>query len=206
MLVLLSGCMYGKSPVEEIYEVLEEVVVMEKGFEEQQDPLVELEKDEKELYDKIISLGMKEFDEIVKLSDEALAIVDQRKEHMSIEQESIQNSQKEFQKIESLIEELEDQKVKDQANLLYSTMMQRYEIHDQLFKEYSKGLEYDAELYNLFKKEDITIEVLEEQITKINETYGQVLEENEKFNEATKQYNEIKLEFYKAAGLEIKEE
>ncbi|KON90403.1 lipoprotein [Sporosarcina globispora] len=204
--IFLTGCMNNPEPEEKMYDVLENVVAKEKDFEKQQEPLVNLEKKEKELYDKIIDLGMKDFDEIKKLSDEASAIVEQRKNHMEKEQESIQASKKEFESLSPIIEEIENTKLNDKAKHLYKIMMDRYKIHDALYKDYSKALQLDKELYAMFKKEDLTLEQLEEQISKINEMYEKILASNKEFNEKTKEYNEAKLDFYKEAGLEINTE
>lgn len=203
--LILSGCVKSTT-VDEIHALLESVVELERPFEEQQDPLVELEKDEKEIYSQIIALGMKEFDKIVSLSNEALQIVEKRREHMELEEESIQASKNEFEKLIPLIDELKDEELKKKANELNETMMERYKTHDTLYDNYIKGLEYDTELYQMFQKEDLSLEQLEGQITKINETYKVVLDSNKTFNEYTKKYNDIKFEFYKQAGIEASEE
>ncbi|MGD6941699.1 YkyA family protein [Cytobacillus gottheilii] len=205
-MVLLSGCLNSETPAEKMHTVLEDAVAAEKGFEEQQTPLVELEKQEKELYDQIIALSMKEFEEIQKLSDEALASADQREEHMNEEKQSIDASKEEFQKIPDLIEEMEEEELKSEAQQLYDTMMDRYELHDTLYNQYSEALNNDKQLYELFKTKDLQLEQLEEQITLINDSYEQVLETNKKFNEKTADYNEIKLSFYQAAGLNVNTE
>lgn len=205
MSFILSGCLNRQTPEEKIFTELEKVVAAEKVFEEQQTPLVELEKKEKELYEEIISLGMKEYDRIVQISDEALQNVAARKEHMNKEQESIKESEEEFKDVNTLIEDIEEASVKEQATLLYETMIERYKTHNSLYELYSQGLGYDKELYEMFKQKELTLDQLEEQIIKINETYEKVLEANNKFNELTDQYNDQKLEFYKLAGIEIKE-
>ncbi|MFE8703712.1 YkyA family protein [Cytobacillus sp. FJAT-54145] len=205
VMLVMTGCLNKQTPTDKIYELLETVVATEKDFEEQQDPLVELERKEKVLYDQIISLGMKEFDQIVKLSDEALAVVEQRKEHIDREKQSITSSKEQFVAIVPFIEELEEEKLREKANALHQTMLERYETHEELYENYSTGIQYDRELYNLFKQEDLSIDELEEQITKINEIYAKVLKANETFNEKTEKYNDIKLEFYKEAGLDIKQ-
>lgn len=202
-IVILSGC--TKSPAEKIYETLEDVVAKEQDFEEQQEPLVELVNKEKDLYDQILALGMKEFDKIVELSKEASSLADQRKELMHKEEESIQASKKTFQSIYPLIEKLEDDEAKKLAEELYETMMNRYEHYEDLSDNYIKGIELDKELYAMLQKEDLSYEELEKQIEKMNEAYEKVDQANEKFNEETKKYNEIKPEFYKAAGLDIEE-
>ncbi|CAM3757510.1 YkyA family protein [Mesobacillus thioparans] len=199
----LAGCLDKQSPEEKMFEELEKVVSIEKTFEDQQDPLVELEKKEKEIYEKIISLGMKEYDEIVKLADEALANADKRAEHIDKEKESIDESQKEFKNIDPIIEEIEDSSLKKQANELKATMNERYEIHEDLYKNYKQGLQYDKELYEMLKDKELSFDKLEEQINKVNEIYETVLKDNQEFNDKTDQYNKEKLAFYKKAGIEV---
>lgn len=202
----LAGCLDKQSPEEKMFEELEKVVSIEKTFEDQQDPLVELEKKEKEIYEKIISLGMKEYDQIVKLADEALANADKRAEHIDKEKESIDESRKEFKNIDQIIEEIEDTGLKKQATELKATMNERYEIHDDLYKNYKQGLQYDKKLYEMLKDKELSFDNLEEQINKVNEIYETVLKDNQKFNDKTDQYNKEKLAFYKKAGIEVSPE
>lgn len=204
-MIIFSGCTKSSS-VNDIHALLESVVELEQQFEEQQDPLVELEKEEKEIYSQIIALGMKEFDKIVSLSNDALQIVEKRKEHMELEEASLQASKSEFKKLTPLIEELDDEELKKKANELQETMKERYNTHDILYDNYMKGLGFDTELYQLFQKEDLSLEQLEEQIAKINDTYKVVLESNKSFNDYTKKYNDIKFEFYEKAGIEASED
>jgi nitrous oxide reductase len=191
------------TPVEKMYDVLEKVAASEKEFEEQQDPLVTLEKKEKEIYDQIIDLGMKEYDQIVKLSDDALALADERKEHMEKETNSIKESEKEFKEVADLKDEFDDPALTKLANELYDIMIQRYNAHEVLFKEYSEALKYDKELYVMFKNKDLPLEDLEAQVNKLNESYKKVFDANENFNKLTEQYNDKKLSFYKKAGLKL---
>lgn len=76
---LLTGCISNESSTEKLYQVLENVVDAEKEFEEQQEPLVELERQEKEIYNEIMTLVMKQHEKIVTLSDEALSIIEKGK-------------------------------------------------------------------------------------------------------------------------------
>ena len=196
-----SGCSNKKSSVEKMYDVLENVVSKEKGFEEQQEPLVSLEKKEKELYDKIIGLGMKEYDEIVKLSDEAIALANQRQEHMEKETNSMKESEKEFKKVTDIKDGLDDPALKKLANELYVIMIDRYKAHDELYMDYSEALKDDKQLYEMFKDKNLPLENLEGQVNKLNELYKKVFDANEKFNKLTEQYNDKKLAFYKKAEL-----
>ncbi|WP_174733764.1 YkyA family protein [Mesobacillus harenae] len=199
--VLLTGCLDRQTPAEKIFAELENVVALEEEFEQQQDPLVQLEKREQEIYEEILALGLKEYDQITKLSDEALDGVAQRKEHMEKEQESLKASETEFQKVDEHIQNIEDADLKEQATELFDIMNERYAIHDELYESYQSGLEHDKVLYEMFKDEELTLEQLEDQINKVNEAYSKVLDANERFNQQTDKYNQSKLEFYEAAGL-----
>ncbi|MCL6571263.1 MAG: YkyA family protein [Bacillus sp. (in: Bacteria)] len=204
-IIILAGCVKQKTPVEKMYDVLEKVVASEKEFEEQQDPLVTLEKKEKELYDQIINLGMKEYDQIVKLADEALTLADKRKEHMENETNSIKESEREFREVKDLKVEFEEPALTELANKLYEIMMKRYQAHEVLYKEYSEALTYDKELYVMFKNKDLTLEDLEVQVNKLNKTYKKIFDANENFNMLTEQYNEKKQLFYQKSGLKSSE-
>lgn len=204
--ISLAGCLDKQTAEEKMFDELEKVVSIEKDFEDQQNPLVELEKQEKKIYEQIISLGMKEYDQIVKLSDEALQIADKRKEHIDKEKESIKESEKEFENVTAIIEEIEDAPLKKQATELQETMKERYAIHDELYKNYTQGLQYDKELYEMLKDKELSFEKLEEQINKVNQVYETVLNNNQEFNDITDQYNKEKMAFYKEAGIEVSNE
>lgn len=191
-------------PVEKMYETLEKVVLSEKGFEDQQDPLVKLENEEQIIYEKIISLGMKEADEIKKLADAALAIVEKKKEHLEKEQESLAASKSEFETISPLIEEIKEPELKDKAQKLYNIMLERYSVYEELHNQYTIALQLDEDLYAMFKEDTPLLDQLQEQITKINAKYQEVLQSSEKFNEKTKQYNDTKISFYEESGMDIK--
>ncbi|MED1469696.1 YkyA family protein [Bacillus salipaludis] len=203
--VILSGCFNQKTPVEKIYDILEKVVEKEKGFENQQEPLVALEKKEKATYEKILDLGMKQHDKVVKLADTALAMADKRKQYMNEETKSILESKETFQKIKEYKNDLKDPKLKKALEHLYQIMINRYYAHDELNKEYLNALKLDKQLYGLLKNKNLSFEDLEAKVNKVNEAYQKVYAANKKFNQLTKEYNDQKLAFYKMSGLKINE-
>jgi hypothetical protein len=202
---LLTGCVSKEKSAEEIYKVLENVVEAEKEFEEQQEPLMALEKEEKEIYNQIMALGMKQHEEIVKLSDDALSLIEKRRDHLQKEIDSINASKKEFKKTEEIKEEINDPEQKRKMEDLFEIMSNRYKVHNQLSKEYMAALESDEELYVMLKNETISYDKLESHVTGLNTTYQKVFDANEKFNELTAQYNKKKLEFYKEARLNLED-
>ncbi|WP_258000381.1 YkyA family protein [Bacillus sp. Marseille-P3661] len=201
LILFMSGC--GSSVEDEIYNHLEKAVSLESVFEQQQDPLVELEMKEQKLYEKIIQLGMSQFDEIKGLSQEALAIVEERESRIDKEKESIDASEQEFLLVENQISKIKDINLKEKGIDLTKAMKERYATYDKLYEQYKKAISLDRQLYEMFQKEDLTLQQLEEQITKINTTYDEVVKANEQFNQWTDTYNQKKKEFYNAAELNV---
>ena len=203
MTSLLSGCFHMSSPEETIYTIFEETVEKEKDFKELQQPLVELEKKESAIYDQIMELGMKEFTEIKKLSDDALLNVDEREKLLLKEQATLNASQEEFEKTKENIEKIKEKELKKAANDLYILMKKRYQAHETLSGIYKEGLEADRRLYRLLKDEELEYDVLEAQIEVTNTLYAKLLEANNQFNQATEEFNEKKLAFYQLAGIQV---
>ncbi|WP_249310299.1 YkyA family protein [Bacillus sp. FJAT-49736] len=199
MCVLLAGC--GAKPEEKIYQILEETVSKEKGFQSQQSPLTKLESEETHIFEQIMGLGMKDYEKVVKLSDKALLNIKERKERMDKEQESMLASKNVFLKMQSIMPDLKDPSLKKEANELFNLMEKRYETHQKLYTSYMSGLEADQKLYELFQKQNVPINDLESQINATNESFSKVMDANKEFNKDTKTYNEKKLDFYKHAGI-----
>lgn len=185
---------------------MEKAVELEDTFEEQQDPIVKLEKKEQKIYGKIIDLSMDEFSKIKKLSKQAIKNIDKRAKKIELEKESIHASKEEFTKIKDAIDELEKKKVSKKAEKMYDVMMERYNAYDKLYKAYSKSLKLEKELYKMLQQEDLQQEDLTKHIKKLNNSYEKVIDRNEKFNSLTVKYNKLKKEFYDAAGLDVKYE
>ena len=202
LLIVLSACS-SESTEEKIHTHLEETVVLEQEFEAQQSEITELEKQEQEIYAQVIDLGMDDFEEITKLSQDAIALIEERKEKIDVESESIQAAKEEFQSIEALLDDLEEGDAQTKGEEMYQTMMDRYDTYDDLYEAYKQSLDLETELYTLLQDEEVEQEVLNEQIEKINETYEQILTANDTFNELTVGYNELKQAFYEAANMEV---
>ena len=204
--IILAGCMNKEPAAEKMYQVLEKVVKAEKEFEDQQQPLVALEKQEQEIYNQIMTLGMKQHDEIVKLSNEALSIIEDRRVLLQKEMNSINASKTEFKKAEAIKNEIKVPEQKNKAEELLNIMTNRYKVHSELSKEYLNALDSDKELYTMLKNDGISYDKLEEHVIKLNTAYLLVSDKNEEFNDLTVQYNSKKLEFYKEAGLKLQTE
>lgn len=210
--ILLMGSAVGltacnnASPEEQVYNHLEETVSLESGYVEQQESLADLEKKEQDLYNEILQLGTDELDQIKSKSQEAIDVIGQRKDALAKEKESLDKAEAEFEEVDSIIDELENDDAKQKAQTLYETMEARYSAYDKLHEAYTKVLDDDNTLYDMFQQDDITQDELTSQIEKINAGYEEIKSANEEFNTQTEAFNEQKQQFYEAAGLNVKNE
>ncbi|WP_257350621.1 YkyA family protein [Pseudalkalibacillus decolorationis] len=200
VIILSSGCSFGQSSLEKIYEHLEETVSLESGFSKVQDPLVKAEKKEQELFSEILTLSMEEFDKIKSLADQASELANSRSDFLKKEKESIHNAYEEFKSIEPIVKDLEKEKLKDKANDLVGLMKDRFKRYNELNTAYNKALEMDQKLYDMLKNEKLSLDELKKYIGQLNKQYEQVFKAQEKFNELTEEYNANKKAFYKEAG------
>lgn len=201
---LLSAC--GGTTEEQIYNHLEEAVDLEAGFDEQQNEITELEKQEQKIYSEIIELGSDELDEIKKSAQQATEIIEERADKLEAEKESISESKAEFEKTDKLIDKLDDEQAQEKGREMYDVMMERYDTYDTLHEAYTGSLDLEKELYAMLQKEDVEQSDLTDHIEKINNSYGKVLEANEEFNQDTAAFNEIKKEFYETADIDVEYE
>src|SRR5699024_6733170 len=154
----------------------------------------------------IFDLSMDDFDSIKKLSEEAISSIDKRRDKVELEKESMDASKEEFKKVKDLIGDLDDEddkKVKEKANEMYDVMMDRYDAYDDIYETYMKSLDLETEMYEMLQDEDLEQENLSNQLDKINESYQDIIDSNEAFNEYTVEYNALKKEFYEAADIDV---
>lgn len=202
LVATLAACS-GESTAEKIHTHLEETVVQEEGYKNQQSEITALEKKEQEIYAEIIELDMEDFDQIKTLAEEAIAVIDEREEKVNLEKESITNASEEFHSIEDLLANLEDEAVNAKGQEMYDTMLERYEAYDELYTAYMESLELERELYEMIQVEDLEQEALNEHIEKVNASYETIFSVNDQFNELTVAYNQLKQEFYEAAEMNV---
>ncbi|MFB1081268.1 YkyA family protein [Jeotgalibacillus sp. JSM ZJ347] len=203
--IILSGCVFGTPAEQEISEKLEAAVAAEEGYVSAQNDLRELETEEQQLYDEIMSYSMEEFEQINSLADEALSNLNEREEKLSEERAAIESSEEEFAGVADLTADLDSEDLKQHVDSMIETMNNRYLAHDELSSAYETGIDLNRELYQLLKNEELQLEELEGQITSVNEQNAVIIEANSAFNDLTNKYNELKAEFYDMAELNTEE-
>lgn len=201
IILFIVGC-NGQSTEEKIFNHLEETIVLEQSFEEEQKKINELELKDQELYEEIIQLDLDDFEKIVTLSEEAIEYLDEREEYLQNEKESIEASKDEFLKIEQLIDKLSEENLKKQGEAMYESMINRFNAYDDVYETYSSSIENTKKLYESLQDEDIDEKEIVSLITKVNDSYELVFEANDLFNEETEQYNDHKQKFYELINKE----
>lgn len=201
LLLFVSACLPWQSIEEKIYNELEMIVQYEEDFAKLQDPLLELEEEDQEIYNEIVSIGLSDQEKINVLAEKGIEIAEKRQDLLDQERESIIASATEFKKVSRLIEKIKDEELKSLAERLFSVMNERYAVHELLYDEYTTGIKLDQALYRLLQKGDVSFTTLETQIDERNDVYRRVYSLNERFNELTEEYNELKGQFYRKAGI-----
>ncbi|WP_067839831.1 YkyA family protein [Amphibacillus sediminis] len=200
--IILAACS-GLTTEEKMYEHMEESVQLESDFVAQQQPLSALEQEEQSIYQQISELSMDQYEEIASLAESAIASIEERRELTDIEITSIQASKEEFDQIEPLIADLEDEELQSIAEEMFALMEERYQAFLSLHESYQTSLDYDIELYQLLMLEELEEADFTDQVNKVNEQYQIVIDHNLAFNEATDSFNELKREFYDQSELNI---
>lgn len=197
----LAAC--GATKEEKVQKALETAFEKEDVYDEEQKEIAKLEKEEGEIFSKIVDMTDDELDEIDKLAKTAIANIDKRSEKIGLEQDSMSAAKKEFKKAKSHIADIEDEDVKKKANAMYKTMEERYGIHNEIIKTYEATLEKEKEFYQEIPKKDGSEEDIVDILKELNKNYEELVTKTEAFNEKTKKYNEDKATYYKAADLDV---
>ncbi|WP_158318611.1 YkyA family protein [Halalkalibacter akibai] len=201
---ILTGC--GERPVETVYHHLEAAVELEIPFEKQQEPMQKAELKENEIFDQIISLGLSDFEEIVSLAEEAIISIESREAMIQKEKQSIDESYNEFLNIKEQVDKINKDELITMLQELEDSMNTRYSNYNELNELYVQTLTEDRTLFELLKKEELTLEDLQDQINIVNELYEKVESKKEDFNTSTDTYNQLKRQFYEMAELNVQYE
>lgn len=202
--LFLGGCNNAQANKERIYNFLEEVVALEEEFANVQQPFGELEANESQIYAQMVEEPASNKEEIDQLAIQGLELINQKKEMLEKERESILQSKKKFEEIDKLIKKTKDEKVQKKLENLQAIMENRYNQYEQLYTLYTEVFTLENNLYQLFINGDTTIEKLENAIKLINDQYTKIQESNDLFNDWTRKYNDEKLVLYNELEIEVK--
>ncbi|ANB59662.1 YkyA family protein [Anoxybacteroides amylolyticum] len=194
IVILLQAC---TTPEQQITRLFEELGKYETNISEHENQLVRLEKNQTALYNDIMTLGMKQVDDIAKLADEAEALIYQREKQLEAEYESIKKATKQMEMINRYTSDIHDETLKQRLHQLIQTGEKRYASYEKLYDHYHTALTAEKKLCRLFKQPDVTLADLQAQIGEVNDAYKKLFSANEQFNEYTQRYNREKKQLYK---------
>jgi chromosome segregation ATPase len=195
MLFLVTSC--NELANEEVLSAFQKIAKYESSVVEQQEKLNELEQKQNQLYDRIMSYGMKRFTMVAQLSKESLELIEERDKHIEKEYKAIQSAKQQINTIKKKIDQLHDENIRRQINRLVNIAEKRCETYDNLYLHYKEMLSLEKELYILLQNKYVGPEQLQQQINLMNEQYKELVSTNDQFNEYTKKYNEEKKQLYK---------
>lgn len=200
LIIGLIACSEKEMVINEVHHHLNEAVTIEVDFESYQNELNELEKKDTELYNLIVTLSDNDLEEQQRLINDAKEVLSKKKEILKMISEMIQESKKEFEQIEPLMDKLEESEHIEQVQKMYDAMMERYGAYNNLYDSYIVSIELTNELYDLILKKDAESSAIFTVIKNVNESYDVIQEMNELFNKYTITYNALKSEFYDLIG------
>src|SRR5699024_10979056 len=119
------------------------------------------------------------------------------KKALNEEEENFKEAKEMFEKSEKQIKKLEGETEKELGLEMYEVMMNRYDTYNKLSDIYDKAIEEKIDFYNLMKEEDVKEE------KEVNKNNEEIINLNNKMNEYTETYNELKKEFYKEIDLNV---
>jgi chromosome segregation ATPase len=195
ILLLLGSCNKLASE-QEVLSAFKKIAVYESDLVEQQEKLNELEQKQNELYDLIMSYGMKQFAKVMQLSKESLKIIEEREKHIEKENRAVQSAKQQIITVKEEIHQLHDENIRRQVNRLVNIAEKCYETYDNLYFHYKEMLSSEKELYILLQNKYVASEQIQQQINRINKQYKEIVSINARFNEYTEKYNKEKKRLY----------
>lgn len=195
---LLAAC--GNNQGEQIYKSWEKAAETEKNVSSFQNPRGVKENMEFDLF-KIMS-SKKTIEEISPLSEKAIASAEERRDLLEQERSIRFEAYGQFQ--EALPEKNNlNESIKAPAEEAVELMEKRYYTYEELIDIYNRSIDKDIDLYRLLSQESLSAAELEDHQNAVNDFYNEIEELNETFNRQTEKFNDAKLEFYSAAGIEL---
>ncbi len=191
--LFLSACS-GASTEEQLNEILETTFEEEAEYRDVQSELQSREQNEQEIFESIMALTKEQQAEVEEKSQEAIASADERLELLETERESMQSAADEFDGIDELIEETEEEAVKADLQALKEQMNERFAKHGEFTDAYQALIEQQKQLYAMVAEEDMDLATLQDKTNEVNEQNELVQEAVTAFNEQTEQFNELKNE------------
>ncbi|MFD3447955.1 YkyA family protein [Microbacteriaceae bacterium 4G12] len=201
---ILTGC-FGPKPEEQIYTIFEHAATQEKTLYKDAASLEELEKQNQQLYAKIIQDGKENNEPAKEALSQATKGIQDREAVLNKERDALDKAQKELKDTDKYMKQLEDSKLKKQGEKVESLYKERYADFQHMYDAYKKALTAEKALYDMLGAKTEKVKTISDKVKEVNQLYAEVESNKEKFNTHTKDYNKEKVAFYKQANFKIEE-
>lgn len=202
IIAIFIGCNAAKTE-EKIYEHIEKAVEIENDFLITREAISDLSNQEQEIYGQIFELPINEEEKINTLAEEALAIIQEKQEHLSEEKEQMNTAYEEAIRSEGFLDELKDDDIKLAAKELIDLVKNRYQIYLDLHHQMEEIALLEEELYLIYGNEAIDFDQAMNIVEEMNEKYDVINEFAKAFNQETTEFNSAKQNFYEKADLNV---
>lgn len=200
LFLIIPGCT-SHDAGNKAFTYLEKAASKEDVFNQQQKPLIQEEKDEQDLYQKIMALDMTKYDQIKDYSEQALKHVDARQKLMDKEKQSIEDAYKTFKEAVPYLKKIDNKDAKGHAEKVIDDMTKRYNAFEDLYSTYKQSVDLDHSLFTMLKDKNLTKDDLTKQLNKVNAAYEDIEKHKDTFNQLTQSFNDEKKSLYKILKL-----
>ncbi|PTK62677.1 hypothetical protein BUZ20_02100 [Staphylococcus haemolyticus] len=186
--ILLAGCTTDKKEVKAYNENIQKAFDKEQSINSISKKLNSLEEKKQGLYKKANSDNE---DTRKKAADDILENIKQRQETFDKEVSTLNDSEKQFKKGESHIDEIKSDDKKKEVKQLDDAVKNKYKVHDEYASAYKNVLEKEKDLFELITQDGVT--------------QSQVDEKNDALNKAQKNFQNKFKDYSKAMNTVNKE-
>ncbi len=197
----LAGCHSDEKQAVQIHDKLEKAVADEEAFVSSQKELDAYRKKEQEVYNDLSNLDIRDQDEIKQRLHDAGKYTQKQKQFVQEAEENFQNAYDKSVSIKKNVKKIKDKDEKKQAEILLKVVKERKKLIDHFFDEFQDQLKLLASFYDHFDEDKSSVDELDDQIGKINKYSEDMEVAINRFNRYTGQYNRIKEDYYRMAGL-----
>ncbi|MBM7643867.1 putative transcriptional regulator [Scopulibacillus daqui] len=201
---VLSGCGFADKDVKKIYGYLEKSANIEQNLNDMQKVLINNQKKENNIYNKILNLKLGDGNQIESLSNQADKLNDKCEEILKEEKKMIDRSYEYYKKAEPLLNHLDKDDLKAKADNVSKTASRRYEMFGRLYRAYIDNINLNKNLYTLLHEKNLDQSAYKNQIDEINKKSEEISKLRDTFNHYTTAYNEAKIQLYNAGHLNVK--
>lgn len=203
VVLILSGCI-GSKPEQDLYTIFEKAATQEKSFSQQASTFESLGQKDKDLYAKILQQGKDNNSSVQPIITEALQVLDQREKALDSELDVLKNAQKEMKDADSKANKISDPKLKEQAKKVEKLYNDRYNSFTEMYDSYKKAFQSEKSLYSMLENKDEKLKAISDKVKETNGLYKDAEVKIDQFNNLTNDYNKEKMDFYKAANINVK--